>query len=214
MTTALAVESSAATEPVASPDSLMETFAEVLHRLGDLPPERVLARPAPGAANEEDVLRLLDAADKRLCELVDGVLVEKTVGYAESIIACAIVAALRFYVKTNRLGIVVGADAAQKLFAGCVRIPDVSFISWDRLPDRRRPEKPIPDIVPDFTVEVLSASNTKREMERKRSDYFGGGVRLHWEVDAVSRSVAVYIAAEVKTIVQTGLLDGGDVLPG
>ena len=61
----------------ASVDTL--TMAELLEQLGDVPPERVLVRPAPGAATAQDVIRLQDRYG-RLCELVDGVLVEKTGG--------------------------------------------------------------------------------------------------------------------------------------
>ena len=36
--------------------------------------------PPPGTATEQDVTELVDHAD-RLCELIDGILVEKTMGY-------------------------------------------------------------------------------------------------------------------------------------
>ena len=49
-----------------------------------------------------------------------------------------------------------------RLFPGLVRIPDVAFASWDRFPDRKIPEEPIPSLAPDLVVEVLSESNTGR----------------------------------------------------
>jgi hypothetical protein len=57
----------------------VRTVADLLKRLGDIPPERVWFRPVPGTATEQDVLNI-EAHQNRLCELVDGVLVEKTVG--------------------------------------------------------------------------------------------------------------------------------------
>ena len=47
----------------------------------------------PGTATEQDVIRLDDHED-RLCELIDGTLVEKTMGYEESAIAMQIGALL------------------------------------------------------------------------------------------------------------------------
>jgi Uma2 family endonuclease len=71
------------------------------------------------------------------------------------------------------------------------------------------------NVVPDLAVEVLSPSNTKREMEQKRREYFLGGCRLVWEIDPVKRTARVYTAPdESKLVREKGTLDGGDVLPG
>ena len=58
-----------------------------------------------------------------------------------------------------------------------VRMPDVAFTSWERLPGKVVPDIAIPDLAPDLAVEVLSDGNTVREMERKLTDYFLAGVR-------------------------------------
>jgi Uma2 family endonuclease len=63
------------TPVVAEPD----TLANVVHALGDIPLHRILWRPFPGTATEEDVLRLIDGEPKLLAELVDGVLVLKAI---------------------------------------------------------------------------------------------------------------------------------------
>src|SRR6476620_5597476 len=47
------------------------TFGDLLQNLGEIPADRILLSPAPGTATESDVLRLADAADKSLCELID-----------------------------------------------------------------------------------------------------------------------------------------------
>ena len=101
------------------------------------------------------------------------------------------------------------------LWPGRVRIPDVSFVSWDRLPGRRVPTKPIPELAPDLAVEVLSASNTRREIELKRQDYFRVGCRLVWEVDPKKRVVDVYTDPTTFTrLNESDSADGGTVLPG
>ncbi len=53
----------------------IRTLADLLQRLGGVTPDRVRSQPPPGTATEEHLLHLLDHED-RLCELVDGVLVE------------------------------------------------------------------------------------------------------------------------------------------
>ena len=55
-----------------------------MERLGNIPAYRIRLQPSPGMAIEDDVIAALEAPRKRICELVDGVLVEKAVGWAES----------------------------------------------------------------------------------------------------------------------------------
>ena len=62
------------------------TLADVLQQLGGISPRRVRFRPAPGTATEEDVIKIRDR-ERRLFELIDGVLVEKVMGYWESVLA-------------------------------------------------------------------------------------------------------------------------------
>jgi hypothetical protein len=88
-----------------------------------------------------------------------------------------------------------------RLGTGLVRIPDVSFISWDRMPGRQIPARPIPDLVPDLAVEVLSEGNTDKEMERKRGEFFRAGVRLAWFIDPVDRTAVVYTAPGQSTAI-------------
>ena len=143
------------------------TLADLLSRLGGVSPERVRFYPLPGTATEADVVAI-EAGENRLCELVDGVLVEKPMGFRESLVAGWILTALNSFVMPRRLGVVSGSDGLMRLVPGLVRIPDVAFISRERLPGGRIPAEPIPQLVPDLAVEVLSESNTTAEMDRKR----------------------------------------------
>jgi Uma2 family endonuclease len=199
---------------IAQTPSIRRTVDDLLHELGDVPPSRVRLHPFPGQATVQDVLDV-HAHEKRLCELVDGTLVEKPLGYKESMIAIALAAALRDFVHARKLGIVTGEAGMMKLFPHLVRIPDVAFTSRDRLPGGKVPSEQVPLLAPDLAVEVLSPSNTPREMERKRSEYFRAGVRLVWIVDIDDRTVDVYTAPENPVRLSgSQTLDGGQVLPG
>ena len=153
------------------------TAADLFHRFGAIPLHRVRHDPAPGTATEEDVVRIHDHED-RLYELVESTLLEKTVGTYESYLAAVLVRLLGAFAAENNSGIVLGADGMMRLASGLVCIPDVSFISWSRLPDRRIPGQAIADLVPDLAVEVISHGNTRKEMSRKLRKYFTAGVQL------------------------------------
>jgi len=184
------------------------TLADMCRKLGGVPLDRIRVRPAPGTAVEQDVLDLHDR-ENRLFELVDGVLVEKPTGFRESRIAVVIAHLLDDCLERNGAGIVAGADAMMRLAAGLVRIPDVSAVLWSRLPGRRIPREPIPDLAPDLAVEVLSPSNTPEEMDRKVREYFDAGTQLVWLVDPDGRTVRVHHSPE-----DSQLLRGADRVSG
>jgi Uma2 family endonuclease len=190
------------------------TAVDLVHRFGPIPLARVRHCPAPGTATDDDVVRIHDAED-RLYELVDGTLLEKTVGTYESFLAMTIGAMLRNFVVDKELGIVLGADGMLRLAPGLVRIPDVCFISWERLPGREIPRTPIADLVPDLAVEVISAGNTREEMNRKLGEYFAAGTRLVWYVYPTTKEVHVFTSPEQSQVLSLEQsLSGDDVLPG
>jgi Uma2 family endonuclease len=190
------------------------TAADLLDRFGPIPLRRIRRDPAPGTATEQDLIEV-HHRDDRLYELVDGVLVEKTVGAQESYVAMLLGRLLGNFIASHDLGIVLGADGMMRLAPGLVRLPDVAFISWRRLPGREVPNQPILGLAPDLAVEVLSPSNTKREMERKLAEYFAAGVQLVWYVDPPSRTVRVFASPGESVLLDEGqTLDGGLVLPG
>jgi Uma2 family endonuclease len=200
--------------PVRTPLANVANLGDLLKRLGSIPAERVRLHPTPGTATERDVLDVLDR-ENRPCELVDGTLVEKTMGYEESAIAGLLITFLNNYVRPRKLGIVTGADGMIRLFPGLVRIPDVAFASWGCFPDRKRPKARIPQLAPDLVVEVLSKGNTKPEMAKKLREYFGAGVRVVWLVDRRKRTVRVHTSIDESVLFKEGqALDGGVVLPG
>jgi Uma2 family endonuclease len=190
------------------------TIADIFKRFGPIPCSRIRNDPPPGAATERDVVRI-EASEGRLCELIDGILLEKAVGYDESLLAAAIIEALRRFVRKKHPGLVAGEAGMLALAPGLILIPDVSYVSLARLPNGRRPRAPIPNLVPDLAVEVLSPSNTRQELRRKLVSYFKCGVRLVWFVDPRKRIVEVFTAPSERVVIdESETLTGGGVLPG
>ena len=193
-----------------------QTLAELLRNLGGVRPSRIRMNPPPGRATEKDVIRI-EAEENRLFELVDGVLVEKAMGTREALLAVRISQWILNDLdqRTTDLGVVLGADGFLRLRPRLVRIPDVSFISWDQIPSGEFPTEPIASLYPDLAVEVLSESNTPREIARKLEEYFTAGCRLAWIIDPETRTADVYTAPDQCTHLRPShSLDGGDVLPG
>jgi Uma2 family endonuclease len=182
--------------------------------LGMIPPERIILAPMPGMAMPKDVLYLDDHHDV-ICELIDGVLVRKPMGFEESVLALFIAHQILSYLEKHDLGIVSGEAGFLELEPKQIRAPDVAFFSWQRLPNGRVPKKRIPSLIPDLAVEVLSDSNTPQEMDRKRRELFAKGTRLVWVVDPQQKTVEVFTSPEDPIVLKAGdMLDGGEVLPG
>lgn len=189
-------------------------LADVVEHLGGVPLERIRAFPPLGTATERDVLESKSRYN-RICELIDGVLVEKTMGTFESMLAVVLIGYLELYMRERDLGIVLDSGGPLKILATQIRVPDVSVILWERLPGGELPEEPIWALAPDLAVEVLSPSNTEKEMRQKLRDYFQSGVRLVWYIDPETRTAEIFLSPEERTVItEQGILDGGEVLPG
>jgi Uma2 family endonuclease len=186
-----------------------------LQSLGDIPLSRIIFDPEPGTATEQDLLRFVERGEM-LCELIDGTLVEKPVGYFESLIAVRLIIALGNFVVPRNLGLISGPDGMMRLFSGRIRLPDVAFVAFTSLPGGKVPTKRVPNLAPDLAVEVLSESNTRAEIDQKLKEYFESGTRLAWVIDPPSRTVAVYLLPQQPDHVlgSNESLDGGPVLPG
>lgn len=202
------------TTPASIPSHEEWTAADALERFGPIPLSRIRRDPAPGTACEQDVIDIHDRED-RLCELIDGVLLEKTAGVIESYLAVRISCLLSTFIESDDLGFVLGADGMARLSPGLVRIPDVSFVSWNRVGLTHVPDGPMLNLAPDLAVEVLSPSNTAKEMKEKLDNYFQTGVRLVWYVEPRAKTIEVFTSVSDKeTLTERDVFDGGDVLPG
>lgn len=191
-----------------------QNVRELQDRLGGVPTDRIRLDPLPGQATVRDLLNWHERGGRRY-ELIDRTLVEKAMGAVESYIAMELGRLVGNHLAATDLGFVYGADALIRLIPGLVRGPDLCFVSWVTRPEHTVPRGSITDTVPDLAVEVLSPRNTRREMLRKRKEYFLAGVRLVWEIDPRTRTAIAYTAPDAKTAIpEDGVLDGGEVLPG
>ena len=98
------------------------------------------------------------------------------------------------------------------------RIPDWSFVSYERWPTGR-PESytgNARDVVPDIAAEVISPTDWAIDVLLKVREYLRGGVRVVWVVYPLAQEVHAYRpdARDVRVYQAADTLDAGDVLPG
>jgi Uma2 family endonuclease len=187
------------------------SVADLRRDLGNIPLNRIRLEPPPGTATVAD----LDTPLGRGCELVDGTLVENTVGLEESYFAGWLLHKLWEYTEKRNLGAVTGEQGLYVILPKLARGPDVAFISWSRFPGGAMPKQGYPSVAPDFVVEVLSLGNTRAEMTRKRKEYFQAGVTRVWEVEPRDRVVTVYTSpTDGREFGEKDTLKPGPFLPG
>jgi Uma2 family endonuclease len=93
--------------------------------------------------------------------------------------------------------------------------PDVAFLSAERLPAAiaaiaAGDYAPAPDLV----AEVVSASQSKKEVAERSERWLAAGTRLVWNIWPNTETVDIWTADQPMQTIKSGVLDGQDVLPG
>lgn len=119
------------------------------------------------------------------------------------------------YLDTNDIGYVTGSDGGNILSPNTKLIPDVGFISNSRLTEIPTREVPM---LPDLAVEVVSPTDSIRDIQRKALKYLSYGTKMVWVVYPEDQTVDVYRPANdgqavIKTLDKNDTLSGADILP-
>jgi Uma2 family endonuclease len=154
---------------------------------------------------------------KQRYEIIDGVMrMLPGPSYDHQWITKKIDRRLTDFVEARDLGIVLFAplDLLVRREPLRVRQPDVLFLNGNRTGIRgRRGLRGIQtlDIAPDVTVEVLSPTNTRRDIRDKLEDYQGIGVLECWLVSPEAETVEV-LSLGPEGISTEGLYGANDTL--
>lgn len=150
-------------------------------------------------------------------EVVDRRLVVKPFWVPEAEVASRLLGEMGPYARKRELGhvevlMLYLLDPARAL----MRRPDVSFLSADRWPIRKRaPRAEVWDVVPELAVEVVGPSRSEADLATRVEDYFSAEVRLVWAIFPLRDRARVYRSpADYHDLSRDDTLDGGDVLPG
>ncbi len=160
-------------------------------------------------------LAMPDLSDKRV-ELVEGEIVEMPgTGHTHARVVVAIFRLLDAFVLRHNLGevFVDGLGYLTRREPDTVRVPDVSFIAADRIPDEGF-RSYIP-FAPDLAVEIVSPDDRAQNVHDKAREYLATGAQLVWVVWPKNREVTVCARGEaIRELGADDELDGGTVLPG
>jgi Uma2 family endonuclease len=118
------------------------------------------------------------------------------------------------FVEDNNRGTVTCNDAGfiTERDPDSVRGPDISYWAKGRLQ-----EIPVGyiEIAPDLLVEVMSPSNTRKQITGKLREYFAKGVHLVWVISPEDRTLTIYRTLdEGRLLNESATVSGEDVLPG
>ena len=159
---------------------------------------------------------------KQRYEIVDGVLLmppAPTAGHQWIMFEISV--RLRSFVNERNLGVVLPAPVDLLIQREPLRTrqPDILYLSAERTGMRGRAQLQgvsFLEIPPDLVVEVLSPSNTRRDIEEKLADYRGIGVLECWLVSPEAETIEVLHLSpgETSTVAIFGIDDtlGSEVL--
>ncbi|AFZ30042.1 protein of unknown function DUF820 [Gloeocapsa sp. PCC 7428] len=112
-------------------------------------------------------------------------------------------------------GIAFDSSTGFKLPNGADRSPNAAWIKKERLEALNpNPERFLP-LVPDFVVELRSASDNLNTLQAKIQEYIDCGALLGWLIDPQNQQVEIYRQGNNVEVLQSpSALSGEDVLPG
>lgn len=123
---------------------------------------------------------------------------------------------LHLWNRATKLGKVSDSNGGFTLPNQAMRVPDVAWISlerWGKVPEEER--KKFAHICPEFVIELMSSSDSLREMQPKMEEWIENGCRLAWLIEPKEGKTFVY--KENGTITEIPFetsLSGENVLPG
>ena len=172
--------------------------------------------PATGLMTADDLLMLPDDG-RHQYELVRGRLITMAPSSSvPALVATKFSTRLCGFVEQHGLGLCGGADWGFCLECSpdTVRVPDVAFVSGERVPAGGVPRGFWPG-APDLAIEVISPSDRFGDVMEKVQEYLDAGTRLVWVVQPDARWVRIFRADGTTALVSgDGTLDGEDVVPG
>lgn len=164
------------------------------------------------ALRVDDLLTLPALPEGQWYELSKGeLIIVGSAGYLHELVKSRILELLVAWNLEARLGRILG-DSMFKLFDDTARIPDVAFVSHERMA-----AVPVNDaiisFVPELAVEVISKSEGARDAENKVHEYLSSGVEEVWQFFPENRIVHVRTANGIRQLAASDPLTS-PLLPG
>ncbi len=130
-------------------------------------------------------------------------------------ICAALLTALRTFANAQRLGAVWDSSTGFWMKNLNCRAPDISFIRKERLHGLKRRDAKFFLGAPDLAVEILSPSNTRRDVDERLRDFFSSDAQFVWVIDPEAERVEICHSPTQRHLLGPGaMLDGEQLLPG
>ena len=163
----------------------------------------------------EEYASLPEPEDGYTCELVRGMVVrEPGPSWSHRLLQFKLGKRLDAWIEEAGQGEVgLEGDCILSENPDTVRIPDVAVLLRRRSTDNE-PGGWVRG-APDIAVEVLSPSNTPRQMRERMDDYFGAGALRVWIVDPTAQTVVIHRPDGTSMLFKDGdCLEDPEILPG
>jgi len=125
-------------------------------------------------------------------EFVDGQAVPKVSPKAfHSALQAALIVLMRAWCKGKGRIYPEWALILERQGQAWVPVPDLTYISYERLPKSWKRNEACPAI-PELVIEIISPDQSLKELEDKAKDYFAAGVPRAWIVNPEGMSIKVF----------------------
>jgi Uma2 family endonuclease len=112
-----------------------------------------------------------------------------------------IIADLTIWARQDGRGKVFDSNGGFTLPDGSMRAPDAAWVSWQRWNALSSDEqKRFGRIVPEFVIELRSASDNLVELQTKMEQWIANGTEVAWLIDPSRKTVEIYRPEEVPEI--------------
>ncbi len=148
-------------------------------------------------------------------ELVDGELVDMDGKPRHGAVTGEIYFLLRGHIGHSSLRFDIGVNTGFQMDPFTLRFPDVHATSWERMAGYDESAPGWPAFAPTVAIEVVSASNTTSELNRKAAEYFANGALAMWIADPDPRTVIIRRpGVDDQVFGQDDVLSGDPEIPG
>jgi Uma2 family endonuclease len=108
------------------------------------------------------------------------------------------------------------SDTGFTLPDGSMRCPDASWISrerWLALTEEERNE--FSPVCPEFIVEIVSKSDSRKTVERKMEMWIANGAQLAWMIDPFAATLTIYRPGETPNeLLRPDWVEADTIVPG
>jgi Uma2 family endonuclease len=147
-------------------------------------------------------------------EFVDGEAIPKvSPKYFHSTLQFALCRLIGVWCKSRGRVLPEWAILLKRLGKDWAPVPDLTYISYERLPKSWRRNEACPAI-PELVIEIISPGQTMQEFEEKAKDYLAAGVPRVWVIDPEAILIRSFLTDGLSQVYTNNTLIVDELLPG